>query len=189
MTPSPLWTLYTQKNFNSNSNKTVIYVLFPCKFQSDETKPCWLLLFLLLPWLLRLLEGHLSPVMCQSPPGLCQLQKWRQPGSEVPTALQAASEPSSSLWPGQRWATPWVRKTLANKSAVNIHKYQSAPVLLLGFSWKLILQNKYMSGFVVFFPVCACFRSLTTSESWCAEVMAAWDGSSQRSTNSIYTNK
>jgi len=37
--------------------------------------------------------------------------------------------------------------------------------------------------------VFACFRSLITSGSWFVEVMAAWDGFSQRLTNSIYTNR
>lgn len=67
--------------------------------------------FALLWFLLRLLESHLSPILCQPPPGVRELEKWRQPGSEIPAALQAAPQPSSSLWPGQWRPAPWVRKT------------------------------------------------------------------------------
>lgn len=44
----------------------------------------------------RLLEGRLS-VMHQSSPGPGELQKWRQPGGEVPPQVQAASQPGASL--------------------------------------------------------------------------------------------
>ena len=49
--------------------------------------------------------------MCQSPPGLRQLQERRQPGREVPAALQAAPEPGAGVRPRQRGAAPRGRLT------------------------------------------------------------------------------
>lgn len=133
---------------------------------------------LLLPFLLRFLEGHLSPIMCQSSPGLCQLQKWWQPGSEIPATLQAAAQPGSSVWPGQWWAAPWVRKQ--NR----IYSSQALFAIVKIWPYRISKYCKF-----VFLPVCACFRSLTTSGSWCVEVMGVWAGSCQRLTNSIFTNR
>lgn len=135
---------------------------------------------LLLPFLLRFLESHLSPIMCQSPPGLSQLQKWWQPGSEIPATLQAAAQPGSSVWPRQRWAAPWVRKQ--NR----IYSIQALFAIIKIWPYRI---SKYCKCKCVFLSVCACFRSLTTSGSWCVEAMGVWAGSCQRLTNSIFTNR
>jgi len=102
----------TSSNFQVPPNRPDSYILLVSS-RAGRLSPMTLSLFDLFP--LRLLEGHLPPVLRQSPPGLCQLQKWWQPGGEIPPTLQAAPQPGSSLRPGQRRAAPRVSKTNADR--------------------------------------------------------------------------
>lgn len=166
--------------FWRHSNKFAVL----CEFNRS------LLSALLLLYLLRFLEGQLSPIMCQPPPGLCQLQKWWQPGSKVPATLQAAAQPGSGLWPGQRWAAPWVRKQ-AQKVWMCIDADTFNRTAFEGFFTFVKIWPYKISEYCecVFLSVCACFRSLTTSGSWCVEATGVWAGSCQRLTNSTFTNR